>query len=75
LNIDFIDPFLTDRTCRFPAFSADNGPVNALEIDRANGADQWLKGDEADRCGRGTQIVDPADDVFVLDARAQPDIR
>ena len=49
--------------------------IKVLEIDSADGADQWLERDEADRCGRSTQIVDPADDVLVLYARAQPDIR
>lgn len=64
--MNFVNPEFLDRSGPWPAFTSNDGPIDASQIDRANRTDQRLERNEPDCSGNVSNLVDPIDDVPVL---------
>src|SRR3954454_4163952 len=74
LIADVDDPFRFHRAGMRAAFTADNYPVNAPQIQLAHGADQRLDRQEANTRIGILQMRDARRGLFVLNGCAEPDM-
>lgn len=76
LFLDVEDPLAVHWAGTGAAFAADDYPLDAGEIDRADVFEEGFDGEEGHGGGGGAEVVDAGEAVFfVFDADAPPDVR
>ena len=71
-----MDPRSLHGSCARTAFAADDHPINAAKIERAEIFEERLDAQKTDACGGIAQMLHTGDAVFlVFDADAPPNVR
>src|ERR1035441_826726 len=70
LCIEGFDPLVLHCSCSWPAFAANDGPVNASERDVSEVLQERLDGEEPALCGCALEMFDSGDAVAPVDRKS-----